>query len=335
MQYRKFGKSDVEVSEIGFGTWAMGGMWGALDDQLALKSLHQALDLGLNCIDTAYVYGNGHSEHLIGKVLKERKLRDQIFVTTKVPPKNYQWPAKEGSDVKEIFSGDWIREMTVKSLKNLDMDCVDLQQLHVWASNWQNKGDWLSELEKLKTEGKIKNIGISINDHEPNSALELVSSGVIDSVQVIYNLFDQTPSEKLLPLCQEHNVAVIVRVPFDEGGLTGTLSPTTQFTKKDWRRHYFKGNRLQETYDRAEKFHQFFDDTNKTLPHLALKFCLSHPAVTTVIPGMRRPKHVNANCAVSDGQLLPQDILEKIKELSWPRNFYPNWEEEAKDSADL
>ena len=306
----------------------MGSMWGARDDKLALKALDQALDLNVNFFDTAYVYGNGHSEHLIGQMVNKHKNRDQVFIATKIPPKDYRWPAKADSRVEDIFPGDWIREMTEKSLKHLDMDYVDLQQLHVWAANWLNQGDWLDELRKLKSEGKIRYFGISINDHEPDTALDLVQSGLIDSVQVIYNIFDQTPAEKLLPLCQKHNVAVIARVPFDEGGLSGKLTPTTKFTKKDWRRLYFKGDRLKETCDRADQLQAFLTEGIKSLPQLALRFCLSHPAVTTVIPGMRRPGHVEENCKVSDGLSLPETVLTKLKKYAWPRNFYPNWKEE-------
>lgn len=330
MKYRPFGRTDIQVSEIGFGTWAMGGaMWGGPNDKLAKEALNLSLDLGVNFFDTAFVYGDGHSEKLIGQVIKERKVRDKVFIATKVPPKDYHWPARAGSDVRQIFSGSWIREMTETSLKNLGLDCVDLQQLHVWATNWRGQGDWLEELQKLKKEGKIRWIGISINDHEPDTALDLVKSGVIDSVQVIYNIFDQTPETALLPLCREHRVGVIVRVPFDEGGLTGTLIPETKFGKKDWRRFYFKGDRLKETCDRVGRLREFLGGDATTIPALALKFCLAHPAVSTVIPGMRRPEHVRANCAVSNGAPLPEKTLIALRAHAWPRNFYPKWEEEG------
>jgi aryl-alcohol dehydrogenase-like predicted oxidoreductase len=329
MQYRAFGKTGVKVSEIGFGTWAMGGMWGKLDDAKAVEALNLALDSGVNFFDTAYIYGDGHSEQLIGGVIAKRKSRDQIYLATKVPPKNYTWPAKEGSDVREIFPGSWIREITEKSLKNLKMERIDLQQLHVWAPNWMNRGDWLIELEKLKREGKIRHFGISINDHEPDSALELVASGLIDSVQVIYNIFDQAPAKKLFPLCLEKKVAVIVRVPFDEGGLTGTLTPETQFDKKDWRRFYFKPAQLKETCERVERLQPLLDSETKTVPDLALKFCLADPAVSTVIPGMRTPNHVRSNVAVSDGHPLSEKKMAALRAHVWQRSFYPNWEEEA------
>ncbi len=322
MQYRKLGKTDFKVSEIGFGTWSMGSMWGARDDAQAVAALNKGLDLGISFFDTAYVYGDGHSETLIGNVIRKRKVSDQVAVATKVPPKDYQWPAKVGSDVTKIFPASWIREITETSLKNLQRDCVDLQQLHVWAPNWLGEGDWLEELQKLKKEGKIRYFGISINDHQPDTALELVASGLIDSVQVIYNVFDQTPAEKLLPLCQKHNVGMIVRVPFDEGGLTGTLTPDTQFSKKDWRKNYFGGTRLRETCKHVEKLRPLLDEDTQTISDLALKFCLSHPAVSTVIPGMRRPEHVLRNTAVSNGQTLSSQFLLQLQQHTWPRNFY-------------
>lgn len=322
MKCRAFEKLGRTVSEIGFGTWSMGSMWGPRDDQSATEALNLALDLGVNFFDTAAVYGEGHSEELIGHVVRKRKVRDQVFIATKIPPKNFEWPAKAGSRVEEIFPGAWIREMTETSLRFLQTDHIELQQLHVWSPDWLGQGDWLQELQKLKQEGKIRAFGVSINDHEPDSALELVQSGLIDSVQVIFNIFDQTPAERLLPLCQKHQVGVIARVPLDEGGLTGTLTVETKFPKKDWRKHYFGGDRLRQTVERAERLKFFLGNEARTLPELALKFDLSPPAVTTVIPGMRRPEHVRANCAVSDQSPLSQQTLAHIKEHAWHRNFY-------------
>ncbi|MDO8519014.1 MAG: aldo/keto reductase [Deltaproteobacteria bacterium] len=312
MQTRPFGKKDLQVSEIGHGTWTMGSMWGPRDDEKALSSLIRSLELGVTFIDTAYVYGDGHSEQLIAKAFK--KTGKKVFVATKVPPKNYQWPARHHVPVSETFPAEHIVKFTETSLKNLEMDCVDLQQLHVWSDNWLDQGDWLTAVEKLKRDGKIRFFGVSINDHEPDSALKIVESGLIDSVQVIYNIFEQRPEEKLFPLCQKMGVAVIARVPLDEGSLTGTLTPKTQFPKGDWRKHYFTPERLKETCARVEKI--------KNLPHTALQFCLSHPAVTTVIPGMRTIAHVEDNCAAS-GKKLSASELAELKKQAWPRNFYP------------
>lgn len=323
MQYREFGKTGVKISEIGYGTWGMGGSWwGGPMDKSSLESLALSLDLGVNFFDTAYVYGDGHSEQLIGRVVRERKVREKVYLATKVPPKNWGWPAQQGSDAREIFPADWISQCTERSLKNLGTDFLDLQQLHVWAPNWLGHGDWLEEIQRLKKAGKVRWFGISINDHQPDTALDLVKSGLIDSVQAIYNIFDQSPEKNLLPLCREHRVAVIVRVPLDEGGLSGKLTPETTFPKDDWRQGYFAGGRLKETCDRVERLKSLLGQEAKSISELALKFCLSHPAVTTVIPGMRRIEHVRTNCAASDGKLLSPSLLQQLKGHAWERNFY-------------
>lgn len=327
MKYRPFGKTGIQVSEIGIGTWSMGSMWGPRDDQRAKQALHEAIECGINFIDTALVYGEGHSEQLIGKLLKERGGRDKVYIATKVPPQNRRWPAKHDTDAREVFPGSYIRQMTEASLRNLKSDYVDFQQLHVWGKDWYGQGDWLQELQKLQKEGKVRWFGISINDHEPDTALDVVQSEEIDSVQVIYNIFDSTPEKNLFPLCQKHHVGVIVRVPLDEGGLSGNLTPETQFEKGDWRRLYFEGERLKETCERAERLKSFLNDEMKTLPDLALNFCLSHPAVSTVIPGMRKAEHVRANARVSDIRRLSEETLTVLrKEHAWPRNFYPHWD---------
>lgn len=323
MHFRTFGRTGEKVSEIGHGTWTMGSWWGPRDDRAALDSLIRSLELGVTFIDTAWVYGEGHSEQLIAAAFKETKKK--VFVATKVPPKNFQWPAKSDAPLEEAFPPEHIIDYTEKSLKNLKMDSVDLQQLHVWTDSWLADTSWITAIEKLKSEGKIKHFGISINDHAPNSALEMVASGLIDSVQVIYNIFDQTPEEKLFPLCQKHNVAVIARVPFDEGSLTGTLTPTMEFHKKDWRKKYFTPDRLKEVCKRVEKLKFLVRDEITTLSQAALKFCLSHPAVSTVIPGMRKIAHVEDNLKASDGILLKEEELVEIKKQAWPRNFYPTF----------
>lgn len=321
MEDRLFGKTGVKVSEIGHGTWAMGNMWGPSDDQLSVKALIRALELGVNFIDTASVYGNGRSEKLIATALEEYQKED-VFIATKVPPKNMRWPASHEIPVEKTFPIEHILKSTERSLKNLKRDYVDLQQLHVWSDSWLTQTDWPEMIQKLKQSGKIRFFGISINDHEPESALKLVESGLIDSVQVIYNLFDQSPEKNLFPLCLEKKVAVIARVPLDEGSLTGKLTPETEFHPSDWRKKYFSGDRLRETCERVEKLKFLIRDEIQTMSQAALKFCLSHPAISTVIPGMRTLEHVEENCKVSDGKLLSSEELKEIKLHAWPRNFY-------------
>lgn len=326
MRYRRLGKTGLSVSEIGIGTWGMGGMWGPRDDATSLESLRTALDLGLNFIDTAYAYGNGHSETLIGQVLRDTGAA--AAVATKIPPKNHAWPAKPDISIREVFPKEWIIDITEQSLKNLGRDSIDLQQLHVWSPHWLAEPAWAETLEAiatLKQAGKIRFFGVSLNDHAPDSGLSIVESGLIDTVQVIYNIFDQSPEESLLPLCKEHDIGVIARVPFDEGSLTGTLTPTTTFPKSDWRRMYFQGNRLKDTCKRVDAIAHDLATPSRTLPQLALQFCLSHEAVSTVIPGMRKPEHIRTNAAVATLPPLSSDELAQLRKHRWVRNFYPSY----------
>jgi len=323
MKYRPFGRGGWDVSEIGFGAWGLGGAWwgGRPDDAEALRALHRAADLGINFIDTALVYGEGHSERVIGRFLKER--RAPLRVATKVPPKNHRWPADPRLPVRDAFPNEWIISCAENSLGNLGLERLDLLQLHVWSDHWMAQmDDWARAVETLKKSGKIRLWGVSVNNHAPDNALALVRSGLADSVQVIYNIFDQTPAERLFPLCREKNVAVIVRVPLDEGGLTGTLTPDTVFDDGDFRKNYFKGPRLLETVRRVENLRPLLRGKTETLPQAALKFCLSQPAVSTVIPGMRKASRVEENVCAVDGPLFSEDTLAALKAHAWPRNFY-------------
>jgi aryl-alcohol dehydrogenase-like predicted oxidoreductase len=321
MKYRTLGRTGLEVSEISFGAWGIGGgMWQGSDDAEALGALHKAVDLGINFIDTALAYGEGHSERLIGRFLKERK--ERVYIATKIPPKNQLWPARKGSLVTESFPKSYIIECSEKSLKNLGVNCLDVQQFHVWLDEWLHQGDWWDAILKLKEQGKIKAFGVSINDHAPETALELGRSGLANTFQVIYNIFDQSPEEKLFPLCLEKNIGVIVRVPFDEGSLTGKVTPETTFPDRDWRNRYFRGDRKMQVWERMQRLQKLLDGEAKTLPELALRFCLSNPVVSTIIPGMRTVNHVQTNAAVSDGRLLSDALRTELRHHSWQRNFY-------------
>lgn len=320
MKYRKLGRTGLEISEIGYGAWGIGKqMWVGADDNESLAALGQAVDVGLNFIDTALVYGDGHSERIVGKFVKERS--ETIYVATKVPPKNFRWPAKGA--LEDVFPARHIIDSAEQSLRNLGSDVVDLLQLHVWDASWLNQGDWYETLLSLQKQGKIRYFGVSINDHQPGSGVALARSGKIDTVQVIYNIFDQSPEDTLFPACAEANVGVIVRVPFDEGGLTGKITPETTFPKKDWRNRYFAGDRKRQVHERVERMKSLLDGEAASIPELALKFCLHPPAVSTVIPGMRKPEHVRANLAVSDSAPLSQKTIKRLREHRWPRNFYP------------
>jgi aryl-alcohol dehydrogenase-like predicted oxidoreductase len=321
MRYRRLGRTGLEVSEIGYGAWGIGGkQWkGATDDE-SLQALRRALELGLNFIDTALAYGDGHSERLVGPVVKQAPAR--VFVATKVPPKNRIWPAAPGSSIEEVFPYDYIVQCTEESLRNLELETIDVQQLHVWDPGWIDRDEWKRAFEDLRKAGKIRFCGISINDHQPDSALEVVASGLIDTVQVIYNIFDQSPERNLFPAVQQHDVGVLARVPLDEGSLTGTITEATEFEGDEFRAFYFRGDRRKQVVERVNALKADLVGVAGTLPQIALRFCLSHPAVSTVIPGMRRVRNVESNCAVSDTGPLEPPVLEQMKKHEWNKNFY-------------
>ncbi|MCB4756547.1 MAG: aldo/keto reductase [Elusimicrobia bacterium] len=322
---RPFGRTKERVSEVGFGAWGIGrAWWGPTKDKESLAALAEAWSAGINFYDTAFVYGDGHSEALVGRALQGK----EAFIATKIPPRNWQWPATPQMPLRDAFPSEWITSCTERSLKKLNRDCVDLTQFHVWTDAWLGEDEWKKAVETLKEQGKIRFFGVSINDHDPDSALELVASGLVDSVQVIFNIFDQSPKKKLFPLCRTHNVAVIARVPFDEGSLTGTLTLETTFEGDDFRRHYFKGDNLKAAVERVEKLKGFLGPETgvSTLPELALRFILAHEEVSVVIPGMRRHEHVRQNVAVSDGKKLGSGLLTALASHAWNRNFYKGWE---------
>jgi aryl-alcohol dehydrogenase-like predicted oxidoreductase len=321
MHYRTLGRTGIEVSEVGYGAWGIGqSQWIGAEDEESLRALRRAIELGLTFIDTALAYGRGHSEQLVGQVVRDTD--HHVAVASKVPPKNLEWPAREGVDVGETFPAEHVRRCTERSLSNTGLDVLDVQQFHVWQDSWLGQGDWQQAVQELKDEGKIRAFGISINDHEPANALEAVRAGVVDTVQVIYNVFDQSPEDELLPACQEHGVGVIVRVPFDEGGLTGRIGPDSDFPEGDFRHDYFAGDRKQQVADRVQAICDDLGIGVEQLPEKALRFVLSHPAVSTVIPGMRSLRSVEANMAAADGRGLADDEVGKLRAHRWVRNFY-------------
>lgn len=323
MKTRALGRTGWSVSEIGFGAWGIGAKWwGPTDDERSAAAVTAAWDAGVTFFDTAFVYGDGHSEKILGEALAGKP----AMIATKIPPRNNAWPAKPETPASEAFPPDWIRTCTERSLKYLRREAIDLQQFHVWTDAWLKRDEWKEEVSRLKGEGKIRAFGVSINDHDPVSALELVASGLVDTVQVIFNIFDQSPAERLFPLCAKHRVGVIVRVPFDEGGLTGTLTPATTFPEGDFRASYFRGDNLRQTVERVDRLKALLGTEARSMPELALRFILANPAVSTVIPGMRRPEHVAANTAVSDGRALSPGLLKSLGAHAWKRNFYGWWD---------
>jgi aryl-alcohol dehydrogenase-like predicted oxidoreductase len=316
---RPLGRTGLEVSEVGYGAWGIGGtMWLGADDEESLRALNRAIDLGLTLIDTALGYGNGHSEELVGQVVRSRS--ERVVVSTKIPPKNMIWPAPDGSDPEEAFPADWVRRCTEKSLRNLGLDTIDVQQFHVWSDEWVGRGTWLEGIEALKAEGKIRAFGVSINDHQPANALKLIESGAVDTVQVIYNVFDQSPEDELLGACAEHGIGVLARVPFDEGSLTGTIGPDTEFPDGDFRNRYFRDDRKAQVAERVQAILDDLGIEREQLAEVALRYVLSHPAVSSVIPGMRSVRNVERNMAIDGG--LPDEQVAALKKHRWDRNFY-------------
>lgn len=296
--------------------WGMGGWTGSNDEQ-SLQALDAAITRGCNFFDTAWVYGNGHSETLLGRTIQARRDR-RLFVATKVPPKDMRWPARPDSTLADTFPPDHVREYTEKSLRNLGVETIDLQQLHVWSDAWSADEGWRRVAEDLKREGKIRAFGISLNRWEPWNGVEAIRTGAIDAVQVVYNIFDQAPEDALFPACEEQHVAVIARVPFDEGSLTGTLTRESTWPQGDWRNVYFTRENLEATLQRVDRLRALVPP-GMDLPELALRFILQHPAVTTTIPGMRKPAHVERNLAASDGTRLPEALYRALREHRWDR----------------
>ena len=317
MKYRAFGRTGLEVSELGFGAWALGeSWWGRQDESESVRALHRAVDLGANFIDTAAVYGSGHSEKLVGQVVRERS--ERIVVSSKVPPKNGRWPAPDGVDPDDAFPADHIRKWTERTLSNLGMDVLDVQQFHVWNDEWVGRGSWLEGVQALRDEGKIRFFGVSINDLQPANAIRLVETGAVDTVQVIYNVFEQAPEDELFAACERNDVGVIARVPFDEGSLTGRLTADSTFPEGDFRNDYFSGERALPAVD--ERVQAIVDDlgiAREELPEVALRYVLSRPEVSTVIPGMRTVRNVERNCAVGDGAGLPAEQVAALKAHRW------------------
>ena len=320
MQYRKFGRTGWQVSDIGYGMWGMGG-WSGSDDDESLASLQRSVDLGCNFFDTAYVYGNGRSEGLLGKLVHANPDK-RLYTATKIPPKNMAYPTLPEHSLGDCYPPEHIEEFLHKSLKNTELERFDRLQLHTWNDDWTDGNGWSDMFDSLKRQGLIGACGISINRWEPWNGVKAVRSGKIDSVQVIYNIFDQNPEDDLFPACEEMDVAVIARVPFDEGTLTGTLTKETTFPADDWSSGYFTPENLIPSVDRAEALRPMIP-SGSSMPELALRFILSQPAVSTIIPGMRKANHVESNIAASDLGPLDTGLLTKLNDHRWVRKPAP------------
>ena len=320
MKYRTFGRTGWRVSEIGYGMWGMGS-WTGSNDEESLQSLQRSVELGCNFFDTAYVYGNGRSENLLGKLVRANPDK-KLYTATKVPPKNMKYPTLPEYSLEECYPPRHIEEFVHKSLENAGLESFDLVQIHTWNDDWADDDSWSNKLEDLKRQGLIHAFGISINRWEPWNGVRAVRSGKIDSVQVIYNIFDQNPEDELFPACEEMNVAVIARVPFDEGSLTGTLTKDARFPEGDWRKGYFTAENLIPSVERADALKPLVPE-DSSLPEVALRFILSNPTVSTIIPGMRKARHVESNIAASDKGALPEDLLAELRKHRWIRKPAP------------
>lgn len=316
MQYRTFGRTGWQVSEVGYGMWGLAG-WTGSDKAEVLRALQRSVELGCNFFDTAWGYAEGVSEQILGQLLKDNADK-KLYTATKIPPKNRIWPSKKGFSLNDVFPADYIVEYTEKSLKNLDVETIDLMQFHVWEDAWADQDEWKRAIEDLTRQGKVTAWGISVNRWEPDNCLETLRMGLIDGVQVIYNIFDQNPEDNLFPLCRELNIGVIARVPFDEGTLTGTMTKDTTFPADDWRSTYFVPENLNSSVDHTDALKPLIP-AGMTMPDMALRFILANPDVATTIPGMRQIRNVEANCAASDGNLLDTNLLAELKNHRWDR----------------
>ncbi len=316
MEYRRFGRTGWHVSEVGYGMWGMAG-WTGADAAQSDEALDIAVAGGCNFYDTAWGYGAGLSEQILGRLLK-RHPDKRLYAATKIPPKNLKWPSKPEYTLADCFPADHIVAYTEKSLKNLGVETIDLQQFHVWEDSWAENEEWQRAVEKLKTEGKIQHMGISVNRWEPENVVNTLHTGHISAVQVIYNIFDQAPEDTLFPLCHKLDIGLIARVPFDEGTLTGTFTKDTTFPEDDWRSTYFVPENLNASVAHADALKPLLP-TGMTMPEMALRFILSNPHISTTIPGMRKPGHVTANLNASDGKSLPKELLTDLRQHRWDR----------------
>ena len=316
MKYRRFGRTNWQVGEIGYGMWGMAG-WTGSDDAESLASLQRSIDLGCNFFDTAWAYGDGHSEELLGKALLANPNK-KLYVATKVPPKNREWPSKREFSLDVSYPPEYVFEYVDKSLRNIGVETLDLIQYHTWEDNWLDDERTIRTIEQLRASGKVRFVGISMNRWEPWNGIRAVKSGLIDAVQVIYNIFDQNPEDELFPACRAHNVGVIARVPFDEGSLTGTLTLQSTWPADDWRSTYFVPENLRASVERADALKPLVP-AGSNMAEMALRFILNNPDVATIIPGMRKIKNVEANIASSAKGALPAALHTELRKHHWVR----------------
>jgi aryl-alcohol dehydrogenase-like predicted oxidoreductase len=315
------GKTGIELSELGYGAWGLGGLqWRGGSDEESARALRTGFELGINFIDTALAYGDGHSEKVVGEAVQQSQLA--LLIATKIPPADRIWPAQADSRFSAVFPKDYVIACTNQSLRNLGVERIDIQQFHVWNAHWTGQDEWKRVVEDLKNSGKVRYFGVSLTEHDPDSGIKLAASGLVDLLQVIYNIFDPAAADRLFPAAAKQGVAVLARVPFDEGSLAGTIHDRTEFEEGDFRAFYFRGERKKQVAARVQELQRDVPEFASRLPELALRFCLSDARVTSVIPGMRRASHVASNIRAAMAGALPQQVLAILDKHRWNRNFY-------------
>jgi aryl-alcohol dehydrogenase-like predicted oxidoreductase len=316
MKFRKLGRTNFDVSDMAQGLWGMGSWPDSKDDE-SRSALQLAVESGCNFFDTAWAYGDGRSDGFLGETLQRNSNR-RLFAASKVPPMNRKWPASPQDVYTDVFPVEHVLRHAEMIRRKLQVETIDLLQLHVWDDSWADHREFQETVKKLKQDRLVRAFGLSLNRWEPANGIRALRTGLVDTVQVIYNVFDQDPEDELFPLCRELNIGVIARVPLDEGSLGGKLTATTQFAKGDWRAGYFNPENLRATLARVERLKAILPD-GMTLPELSLRFILSNPVVSTVIVGMRKPEHVRANLALSDAGPLDGNLLAELKKHRWER----------------
>jgi aryl-alcohol dehydrogenase-like predicted oxidoreductase len=317
MRYRRLGRTNLSVSEIGHGLWGMSG-WSGSDDQLSAQALETSADLGCNFFDTAWAYGDGNSDRLLGRLLL-RDPQKRLVAASKVPPMNRKWPASSADRYEDVFPQEHVLKHVQLIRAALGVDTIDLLQFHVWDDSWADNQEWLRTVERLKREKLIGYFGLSLNRWEPANGIKALRTGCVDTVQVIYNIFDQSPEDELFRVCEELDIGIIARVPLDEGSLGGKLTAETRFPEGDWRNRYFGPENLPATLKRVDALKAIVPD-GMTLPEMALRFILSNRQVSTTIAGMRSLDHVRSNVALSDGAGLKPDLLQRLRQHRWDRD---------------
>lgn len=318
-EQRELGATGIQVTVVGLGTWAMGSQWGEQEDEESVRTLHHALDEGCRFLDTALAYGQGRSERLIARVFRERG--ERVPVATKIPPKDYQWETVPGvTKIQDKFPAQYIIDSCETSLRNLGADTIDVLQLHTWCSGWTDELEWYETMVKLRDQGKIRAIGVSVPDARPDEANGLIAAERVDSVQLIYNILDQRAAPGVFPLAREHHVGILARVPLASGALAGKWSSATTFSEGDWRAEVFTGNTLERTLDYVRQLRFLEAGSDGSLVEAAVRFAFSDPAVTTTIPGARNPGQVDPLMRAMERGPLSLDELAQLRAL-WDTQF--------------